>query len=182
LAGSARSEPPTLRSGDTLVEEDMTRGPRPLDQDVPVSTVPGSLEGAQEMSCPPSQGPLRGDPEFGMADVVASLVREILDVQMELQASLTSEEALREELESLRTFTLGLEATMRRALPSPDLKRHESSHERSKKSKMNSSRLSKGGTRYRIKGPRDSDDSSESKGSTSLDESPKQWLSLKNRP
>mgnify|MGYP003422719391 FL=1 len=80
---------------------------------------------------------------MGIADVVTSLVREMRDVQIGLQALLTREEALREELESLRTFTLGLEATMRRALPSPDLTRQESSHERSKESKKKSSRLSK---------------------------------------
>ena len=84
------------------------------------------------------------------------------DVQIGLQASLAREEALWDELESLRTFALGLEATMRRALPSPDLTSQESSHERSKKSKKKSSRLSKGGTRSSRKIPRDSDDSAES--------------------
>ena len=72
----------------------------------------------------------------------------------------------------MRTFTLGLEATMRRALPSPDLTSQESSHERSKKSKKKSSRLSKGGTRSSRKIPRDSDDSAESEGSSSGEESP----------
>ena len=94
-AGSIRSEPPTLLYGDTPVEDYMTRGLRPLDQDVPVLTVPGSLEGAPEMSCPPSPGPLQGDPEMGIADVVTSLVREMRDVQIGLQASLTREESLR---------------------------------------------------------------------------------------
>ena len=78
---------------------------------------------------------------MGIADVVTSLVREMRDVQIGLQASLKREEALREELESLRTFTYGLEATMRRKLQFPDLTRQESSHERSKKSKKKSSRL-----------------------------------------
>ena len=87
-AGSVRFKPPTLRSGDTPAGENMIRGLRPLDQDVPVFTVLGSLEGSPEMICPLSKDPPRGDPEVGMADVVTYLVREMLDVQIGLQVSL----------------------------------------------------------------------------------------------
>jgi hypothetical protein len=76
----------------------------------------------------------------------------------------------------------GATATMHRTFPSTDLKRQESSHERSKKSKKKSSRLSKGGTRSRRKVRRDSDDSAESEGSTSGDEIPTPSVASQESP